>query len=270
MEKKALEARSMNKAILAYIPDVSRMHPESFLRNIRHYKTDIPIILYGENSSQVDVTIPDPAPVKSSKNRVGIHNLVFLHGLEIAQKKRIDRFLYMELDCRIGCDHWAEKMFEEVEHRRDMFMAGTIACYNTKAMKPAQAKAAQDYCSEYTKATGFKVPVFEAKQPRPVGCVFIMGGASIFNTAVASDIFLGFERDLHQKAIQKPAYDLFLGMRTAQLFGANATNKLPFLTCSFSSYGSKINTEAERIEMLRTGKVCAIHQVKTNNNCIWT
>lgn len=259
----------MKKAILSYVPPHERLHPESFLKNLRHYKTDIPVILYSDKPQDGMLPIPDPTPIKVSKNRIAIQNLVFLSGVEIAQKQDIERFLYLEADCRIGCDFWAEQMMEEVETNRDMFCAGTPAIFNSKAMTHAQEIAAQHYCLRYTQVTGFKVPVFEAKTPRPVGCVFIMGAGSIFNTAVAADLFLGFERDKMQKAMDKPAFDLWVGLRCVHLFGPNAVNKLPFLTRSFSSYGSKINSEQDRIDMLRTGKACLVHQVKSNVDCVW-
>lgn len=259
----------MSYATLCYVPP-PRLHAESFVRNIRHYQTRWPVIWYGNCDSVPGmIAIPDPTNIKLSKNRVAIHNRIFLHGLEIAQKNKLKRFIYLEADSRVGCDFWDQEMFDEAEQYRDMFVCGSPSVYNSKAMTPKQSVAVQSYVKDYTDRTGWKVPVFEAQKQRPIGCVFIMGSVAVYNTDVMADLMMGFERDANQKAIKTPAFDLFVGMRCVQLFGINATKKLPFLTCSFSSYGSKINNESDRIEMLRTGKCIAAHQIKSSHECIW-
>lgn len=262
-------------AILAYIPP-KRMNSESFLRNLAHYKTQNTIIYYSDCNTPLSVNtgkyieIPDPTAIKMSKNRVAIHNRIFLHGLEISQRFKLKRFIYLESDCRVGCDGWDERMLSEAEQYRDMFVAGTPAIYNSKGMPHAQEIAAQHYCLRYKSSTGLGVPVFESKTKRPVGCPFIMGALAVYNTDVAADLFMGFERDAFQKAQKVPAFDLHIGIRCTQLFGARAVDKLPFLTCSFSTYGSKVNSESDRVEMLRSGRFCAVHQIKSNNDCIWS
>lgn len=258
----------MSNAILAYVPDIPRLHPDAFLRNLNSYKTESEVILYSCSKRDGCELIPDPTPIKSSKNRVAIHNLVFLAGLKIAEQRGVKRFIYLELDCRVGYDYWDKAMFDEVKDCRDMFMAGTPARYNRDAMPGKQKFHTDQYCALYEEATGFKVPVFPSKVKRPLGCVFLMGAGSIMNTAVASDLFLGFEKDSISKASKTPAFDLFIGMRCVQLFGVNATMKLPFLMKSFSTYGNKVNTEKDRIEMVKSGKWALVHQIKSNNDCL--
>lgn len=258
----------MSKAILAYVPDIPRLYPDAFMNNLHAYKTENPVIFYSCSRRHGCELIPDPTPIKSSKNRVAINNLVFLAGLKIAQEKGIKRFIYLELDCRVGCDGWDKIMFDEVEQNRDMFAASTPAIYNRKAMSTHQLAYVDEYCGRYATATGMEVPVFPSKTNRPIGCVFPMGGGCIFSTAVAVDLFMGFERDSIKKAAQTPAFDLFVGLRCVQLFGAKATNKLPFLTKSFSTYSNKFTTEQQRIDMLKSGKAVMVHQVKSNNSCL--
>lgn len=255
----------MSYATLAYVPSIPRLHPDAFLRSLSAYKTRYPVILYGEDQ---ELKIPDPAPAKLSKNKVAVNNLVFLAGLGIAQTNGIKRFIYLETDCRVGCDYWDEKMFAEAEPHKDSFAVGSPAVYNRKAMTRLQEQTIDSYCKSYENAVGIPVANFQAKVPRPIGCWFLMGAGCVYSTAIAADIFLGFERDMADKAVQKPAFDLFFGMRCVQLFGINAPKKLPFLTCSFSSYGTKVSTEEERIRWLKEKRFCLIHQVKSNNDCL--
>lgn len=265
----------MSIATLAYIPP-ERLGSGSFLRNLNHYKRSHPLILYSDCSTPSHdfrdcrfMEVPDPTLIKRSRNRVAIHNRIFLYALEHAKSLKLKRFIYLEGDCRVGCDNWDERMAYEASGYKDMFVAGTPAVYNSKALKGAQEASVHKYLSGFTSVTGWPVPVFEARQTRPLGCLFIMGAAAVYNTSVMADLFMGFERDAAQKAVKTPAFDLFVGMRCAQLFGANAVSKLPALTCSFSSYGTKVNSEEDRVEMLRTGRACVVHQVKSNKECIW-
>lgn len=258
----------MSDAILAYVPDIPRLYPDAFLRNLQAYKTSSPLILYSCSRRDGMELIPDPTPIKNSTNKVAIHNLVFLAGLKIALAQGVKRFIYLELDCRVGCDYWDRAMLEEAEIHKDMFVAGTPAIYNRTAMSSIQRAYTDQYCSSFKASTGWDVPVFPSKSKRPIGCVFIMGGGAVYSTAVAADLFMGFERDSIKKAEKTPAFDLFIGMRCVQLFGVAATRKLPFLTRSFSTYSNKFTTEKERIEMLRSGKAVLIHQVKSNTSCL--
>ena len=258
----------MSLATLAYVPNIPRLFPDSFLRNMRAYKTEYPVIFYSCSKQEGMELIPDPTPIKSSKNKVAIHNLVFLAGLKIAQDKGIKRFLYMELDTRVGCDYWDKLMFDEAEQHRDMFVAGTPACYNYKAMTPAHRAYTDEYLSNFKNESSFEVAHFPAKTIRPLGCVFIMGSGAIYNCDVMSDLFMGYERDAQNKASKTPAFDLFIGLRCVQLFGVKAANKLPYLTKSFSTYSNKLTTEKERIEMLKSGRAALIHQVKSNTDCL--
>jgi hypothetical protein len=258
----------MSTAILAYVPNIPRLYPDAFLRNLKAFKTDSPVILYSCSKQEGMEEIPDPTPIKLCKNRVAIHNLVFLAGVKIAQRENIKRFIYLELDCRVGRDCWDRDMLVEASQHKDMFVAGTPACYNEVAMTHAQSVSATQYIHRYTESTGLPVPVFPPKTKRPIGCVFIMGAGAVYNTSVMVDLFMGFERDINSKAKNVPAFDLFIGMRCVQLFGPRATNKLPFLTCSHSTYSNKFSTEKDRIEMLKSGKACLIHQVKSDTDCL--
>lgn len=257
----------MNCAILAYVPP-ERLNSGAFIANIGHYKTDADIVLYSDCHDYVDVKIPDPTGIKKSKNKIAINNRIFLHAVEIAQQRDIKRFIYLESDCRVGCDYWDRKMFDECAHKKDMFAAGTPAVYNTLAIGDKQKNHIQSYLNCYADASGMRAPTFEAKTPRPIGCVFIMGAGAVYSTDVMADLFMGFERDANQKAITTPAFDLFVGMRCVQLFGLKAQSKLPFLTSSFSTYGNKLTTESQRIDMLKSGRFCLVHQIKSNTDCL--
>lgn len=259
----------MNVATLAYVPSHHRLNPEAFLRNLNHWKNSHEVILYSDNPHDSSVLeIPSPDAIKASSNRVAINNLLFLQAVKICEQRGIERFIYLESDCRVCRDGWDGDMFNEASRYPDMFAAGTPAQYNRKKMPDSQKSAIDAAVSGYTRDTGFSVPSFDSRAERPLGCWFIMGGGAVYSTAIASDIFLYYEKDLASKAVQDPAFDLKFGLRCYQLFREKAVNKLPWLKCVFSTYGNKINTEKERIEMAKSGRWATIHQIKSNNDCI--
>ena len=257
-----------NYATLCYVPKIDRLNYAAFLRNIRAYKSTYPIIFYSDEPEEGWHTINDPSPVKKSANRVGIQNLAFLEGLRIAEQHKLTRFIYLELDCRVCRDGWDADVFAEAEQYKDMFVSGTPARYNMDKATPAQSAYIKEYTDSYTDATGFKVPSFKAKLGRPLGCLFIMGGGACFNAAVTSELFMGYERAVMEKAVKAPAFDLFIGLRACQLFKEKAVTKLPFLTSVFSTYSNQINTEKQRIEMAKSGRWSILHQIKSSDDCL--
>lgn len=259
----------MSYATVAYIPP-ARLNADAFVRNVMHFKSEYPVIWYSDRTydGMEVVPIPDPTNIKLSRNRVALHNRIFLHGLTIAQERKLKRFIYLESDCRVGMDGWDKRIFDEAAPHTDMFAGGTPAIYNANRFNKAQKFSVDSSAGAYERSTGLRVPVYTSKVHRPLGCWFIMGGGSVFNTAIAADVMMGFERDAHQKAVQIPAFDLFIGLRCYQLFGPMAVTKLPFLPSVFSSFGDKVKTERERIEMVKSGRWACVHQIKTNTDCL--
>lgn len=259
----------MKVASLSYVPP-GNLNAAAFVRNILYYVSTHPVIWFSEREYPgLDIIkIPDPTNLKLSRNRVSLHNRLFLHAVKIAQEQKLQRFLYLESDCRCGRDGWDEVLFNEAAPYTDMFAAGTPSLYNTTRLTKSQSVAISAARDAYTTATGFKVPVYDPPIPRPIGCWFIMGAGAVYSTAVTAEIFMGFERDAHQKAITTPAFDLFLGMRCFQLFGANAIKKLPFLPSVFSSFGDKILNEQQRVDLIKSGRVALVHQIKSDLDCL--
>lgn len=258
----------MNLASYCYVPAIPRLNPDAFLRNLRAYKSTYPIHLFSEEPEDGWERIDDPSRIKSSGNKVAINNIAFLHAIRMAERDGVERFIYLELDCRVHGDGWDGAVFDEASQYKDMFAAGCYATYNRKMFTPAQAVAVDLAIAASVKATGFPVPEFNASTHRPLGCLFIMGGGGCYSTAICAELFQNYERDMFSKAVKVPAFDLQIALRCHQLFQAKAPQKLPFLTSVFSSYSNKVNTEKDRIEMVKTGRWSVVHQIKSANDCL--
>jgi len=258
----------LNFATFCYVPKIDRLNYAAFLRNLRAYKTAYPVVLFSDEPEEGWEKIENPSEIKKSGNRVAIQNIAFLHAVRLAEKARLSHFCYLELDCRVGFDNWDYDLFITAANNPDKFCFGTYAVYNRSKFTPAQAESVNKAIWESKSITGFDVPEFTAKADRPLGALFVMGAGAVYQTAICSELFQNYERDMFGKAVKVPAFDLFIGLRCYQLFKERAPNKLGLLFNVFSSYGNKINTEKDRIQMASSGIYAIVHQIKSNNDCL--
>lgn len=258
----------MSYATVAYIPPDSEC-TRAFIRNIIRFKPRYPLLTYSDQPDAVtDRTIKNPELARHKGNRVAVHNMVFLEGLKMADELGLKRFIYLEADCRVGCDYWDEVLFKEAEQYPSAFACGTPAVFNTTSMPDHLAKPVRDYIARFTEATGLTVPVYPCSLRVKRSAMFLMGALTVFNTAIACDVFAGYKRDPITLARKIPAFDLHFGCRVQRLFSAKAPDKLPFLTKSYSSYKNHGLDYDQRIEALKGGRFVAVHQVKTAEDCL--
>lgn len=266
-------------ATIAYLPVLDRLYPKAFLRNLSAFKTRHPIYFYSENT-QVHpqaIAVDDPAPVRSSRNKVAVHNTLFLFGLRIARDQGVKRFLFLESDCRVAGDYWDEAIFRQAEDHPDAFVCGTPAVWNHSKFDAPRLKALNEYVISYQRETGFPAPVFTTRthadpavKNSQNACVFIMGAGGVYNTAAMLEVFNGMEPSPGHYACRIPAFDMQIGLSCNRMFGVNQFQKLPWVSGIFSSYGDRILTAKQRKDLLKAGKVRLVHQVKDDDACLWT
>lgn len=261
-----------NVATLAYVPYLDRLWPKRFLRNLDAYQRKYPLILYSDfkDGRYSDfIHIPSPDPLKKSKNKTACQNALFLYAIKIASEQGLDRFIYLEADCRVGCDNWDAMMFNG--WRDGAVVAGTPNLFNTEAMPKEYWPMVQSYISDYTAATGLPVAQFLAneKTKRLGSCMFMMGAGAIYDTKAMLELFPNFQNCIGSYACRTAAFDLHIGLRLFQIYGAHALNHMPWLACSFSGFGNKVLDLGQRIERLRSGRACLIHQYKEKSDLLF-
>lgn len=269
----------MNIASIAYMPvNVPGIHSEAFKRNISAYKTQNPVIFFSD-SEGFDHKIDSPLSLKESKNKVAIHNYLFLSALKIAIHNKLDRFIYLESDCRVSCDLWDDWIFDEVDNNSRMIVAGTPAIWHQSAMDKFMKAMVRDYCYEYTNRVGLPIAHFYPKRATSIlarrenACSFIMGAGAVYDVASVKNLFEGFEQAIGRYAITIPAFDQWIGMKIhSTLRGAGISgeilSRMPFITSMFSGYKNRLSTEHERIEMVRNKRFALVHQIKSDNDCL--
>jgi hypothetical protein len=60
-------------------------------------------------------------------------------------------------------------------------------------------------------------------------------------------------------------YDHFVGVKFWEVYGDRVFDKIAWTTPAYSGCGDRWYTEAERINMLYTGKKIAVHQIKRDD-----
>lgn len=263
----------MKLCILAYVPPPSRGHPQVFMENVRRFKPggNIPILFYSDHPWAHLIKISSVEGFKGAKNAAGqvnrfaIPNIVFFTGVRIAMAHGITHFLFLEDDCRVGCDGWAEKMFDEAFSLPTPWIeAGSMVTYNA-------CNFGRQGAIRYTKSVveNFKVA---PDQPLPIygwkgaaefnpSCVFVNGALGIYNVSWISKLF---DLDNTAKvAAQETAYDMAIGIKIWEKFGDRSYDLVQHTHTAYSGYGEVMTTESERMDMLRSGKVVAVHQVKS-------
>lgn len=278
----------MKLCSIGYVPPKTFPGASAFYENIRRFKTKFDLVLFSDDdwpdlAIRLKMSPEHPYRViahgKTALNpphKFAINNVLWFTALKMARTAGYSHLLYLESDCRVGCDHWDERMFEEYFGLgRALVAGGSLGVYN-----PANwnRRATDKWCelvSRHYVRKNMPVPSYGWKgaADRSPVCVFPNGALSIVSIEWMHELF-----DLTQGSValavdpcqnNKPdrpsapsPFDMALGIRLWQRFEEESYDVLGHLTCAYSTYGDIITTPEERREMLTSGKVVACHHYK--------
>jgi hypothetical protein len=194
-----------------------------------HYAHKYPIIYFSDYTGErwADfITVPDPEPLRASKNKVAVQNFVWLNAIKIAKEHGLDRFCYLESDVRVGCDNWDELMFNEWIPGSTCM--GTPNLFNVEAMPKQYWPILQDYIQRYTDQANLPVAQFLAneKTKRLGSCMFHMGAGAIYDTQAMLELFPNFESCISSYALPNRLRSIYTsGLRMFQMHGAKALER---------------------------------------------
>lgn len=263
---------NLNLGIIGYVPPPSVGCSEVFMANIRKFRTQEKVMLYSDYDYPDVVKIkgsPEQARAAADKsgkpNRFAINNLVFLTGLRIAVKTGLTHIIYLESDCRVGCDLWDGRMWDEYFHiGRPCIAAGTLACYNpsnhsAEANLRWQELVALNWRQNVPVATYGWLPADKKGNT----CVFPNGALSVLDISWMSKLFnIGAGETITEAATIAP-WDMQLGVKLWERFGVQSFDVVGYIRCIYSGYGEVLTSEKERLGWLKEGRVVAIHQCKS-------
>lgn len=261
-------------AVVGYVPpSIKNLNPEVFLRNLEKNKPDAELLLYSDFpypgviqlKGRPDEMIPEDVRFPDgTKNTFALNNLLFLTGLLVAKKHDVTHMLYVECDCRFGRPGWDSVVFEQYfRWPVPAVAAGSAVCYNPCNAGREGEERWYQFISQ-NRRRNFPIPTygFKGAAMGDGSAVFVNGALGVYDM---SWLLRMFKLDQTAQYAQEIfAWDFMIGFKLWKEFGLQAYDMVAHLPAVFSSYGDVLTTEEERLEMLRSGEVVAVHQIKSS------
>lgn len=266
----------MKTASIAYVPPPAFGCAQEFWDNLQSNPAKGELILFSDHDWPGVVKLPTPLEQwknasypsgqdAGKRNPFAINNLLYLTAIRIARERGISHMFYLESDCRVA-PGWDARVWEEYfSLGRPTIAAGTLATYNPCNFS---AEAARRWARLVARNIRRNVPIatygwLPAAQVSP-SCVFPNGALAVYDLAWMQQLWNLDESVL--TAVSNSAFDMVLGTLVWQRFAEDSYEVFGYLESVFSGYGDILTTEAERLAMLRDGRVCGVHQVKSKVN----
>ena len=260
---------SFNPCVIGYVPPPDFGCSKVFLANLRKFKTTYPVLLFSDHAYEGMIKLK--APVDLAKQHAtertkpfAIANGIFYVALKIASEHGYSHMLYVESDCRVGCDNWDGVMFDEyLSLPVPTPTAGTIVCYNPCNVGLEGARRLEELIKRTEKERLIPIAMYGSRGANDPG------GISLFANGALAIYSLDWMRRLFpmqrivELAGQTFAFDFEIGLRLYEMIGLAVFDSVGLLTKSYSGYGDVYTTEEQRMEMLRSGQIVAVHQVKS-------
>lgn len=283
--------------VLGYIPRSNIppkiCSPMAFVENITRFKMRHPACFYTDGNDTyglTSVTIPNPEPVCNKDavlkngwpNTFVLNNLIFFTGLRIALRKGWSHFIYLEADCRVGCDNWDEQLFDfHFSHPEPLVASGTAVAFNVCSTGPAAHLRWRQWVNDQKAIPGhegLKAPVYGWRGQAPLDdttpmsekpTVFVNGALGVYDTVWLAKLFgmdgLPPEQtkdNCKELAETNFAWDFSIGYLLWKALGIHMFDVIQNNPKIYSGFGDIMTTPEERLEMLRQGTVVAVHQIK--------
>lgn len=266
-----------NPCVLCYLPRPSFQPALSAFRNFTSFKTHYPLVFYTDSTEwpeegviklkgNIDKAVVNSRYPNGAENRWAANNLCFWSGIRIASSMGYTHALYLEVDCRVRGDGWDKVVYDEFQAAGPgKVLAGTMLTYNASNKDFDHAKGFNEFVQANA---GKKWPICSYggggcdEQFEPV---FMANGAlGIYDLRWIAKRF-----DINNTVMLArgtTAWDLAVGRELIRDFGAQGFKKAVHLDSVYSLYKDRLLNEEQRIELLMSGKVVAVHQIKSNWN----
>lgn len=258
----------MPNALIGYVPPPNFPGATAFLNNVRKFKTDNELILFSDYP--YEGVIPLKASPEVAKNQKGwaVSNIIWLTALKILSERSVNRFLYLEADCRVNGDGWDKRVFDEIG-TDEPIVAGTLVCHSMSNVNIRWTRLWHRWMADHAERE-FPIHCYGnggATDPRePV--LFANGALGVYHLPT---MLKAFEAGLVNGgmlhwSVNNTAWDVAIGQYLYRTHGTEvfAPHMFTHLDSIFSGFGNVQTTEKERAAMLISGKVAAVHQIKSN------
>lgn len=261
---------SENKfCVVGYIPPGKIIGSETFRLNIGRFKTRYPLLLYSDVDYPGAIKLKaSPEVVKGAKypngnpNPWATNNLIFLTGLAIAKNHGYTHMIYVESDCRVGIDYWDSILVNEAFSDGEPLAAGTVVTYNCSNQGISFTREWNLFIKDNA-LKAFPISSFGgySASAKADAVIFPNGALGVYSIE-----WLLSKLDMSStptEAAKIMAWDYFIGVELVKEFGGGVFGKVKHLNSVYSGYGDVATTEEERKELLISGKVVGVHQIKS-------
>ncbi len=110
-------------AVIAYLPPPNFGHTQIFLKNLTEHPPSSKLLFISDYPWPDSERITDPSSIYDSKDKIACY--VFLKALEMAEKRGLQSFTYLETDCRVSGTDWDKAFSSALD--TDQIAAGNLA-----------------------------------------------------------------------------------------------------------------------------------------------
>jgi hypothetical protein len=264
----------MKLGIIGYCPP-KRIYPtDSFIKNMRDFPTKNELVLFSDEY-EGDGIIKLNGSVEVAKvatNKMSVNNLIFFIGLRIAASKGFNHILLVENDCRVNKAGWDEDIFNEFFRKNpNAICGGSVCIFNPCSFNQKAAQKFEKFLIDCHKEKPVPLSITGSSNlgEQRDSCVFPNGALAIYNMEWLLKAFPEITKgpseyiELARKAV---TWDFEIGKRLWNEYKENAYDQVVHLGCIYSGYMNVMTTEDERKQLLESGRIVAVHQIKSD----WT
>jgi len=259
-------------AVLCYCP-AHVGESEAFLKNLDNFPPKHDLIMYSDTleregciklGGSIDVA-------ETPKNKMSKPNLIFLVGIRIAASQGFTHVLILEPDCRVNRRHWDSVIFDEFFAKNPMAVCGgSMVIFNPSSHNQNAARKFEKLVADNIESPmPFAITGTGNLAEHRDSCVFPNGALAIYNVSWLVKTFpeiAGTPEKYIERAQNMKTFDYEVGIRMWTEFKEDVYDKVVHFHSVYSGYGNILSSEDERKELLTSGKVVAVHQIKSD----WT
>ena len=246
-------------ATVTYLPPNRLKGVKSYKENLKQFKLRHRLICFSDcDVSNGTFKIDNPETCKGHENRLAVINCLFLQGLNIAIRQKVDFMLWMEADCRVKGDEWDGVLFDEFLAQPNALICGSPVIRNLDETSKLNQDKAHALATKFQDATKIGVVLQHGDQ---LGFMLHTNGAiGIYSTALLAKIFPERENPL-ENAHKLKAWDLDIGIRLPKL-GYDPFTVFGLLTKSYSGWQNQVLEGRKRKWLITKHGFVAVHQIK--------
>lgn len=245
---------------------------EGFCRHFESIKTAHPLIFLCHSASQripsnaTRMVIPDIGlKIKCPKDvamKDHCAKFIFPQACKAALDGGFDEMMWVETDCRFQGDGWDKVLAEEHSGAGDVVASGSPVAWHMLAKGHKLAIKAIEFCSRYYRQTGRMVALEGPTIDGPPS-LYPNGAIAWYSSELMQECFVSRIPNGWEQFSEAEPFDLAVGRYIWSRFGDLSFNKVGILNSSYSGCLDHWYSLNDRLQMLASGKIVAVHQVKS-------